>query len=737
MKNFIFNLSLIIIALVSFHGVSYALDSCVVPDGQTYTIDEHSECREVENATGQSIMVPTKTANEWSTGGSSFIDNTPAGVTLGACSAGGGGGSYCTPEHIGLGWSSYAGSKSALSGNYAILGHPEGDHGANLSGAAYVYDVTTGALVNQLLPNDPGQANYFGGATAIDGNIALVGAYRDDSGRGSAYVFDVTTGTQLRKLLAPSRASGDYFGQQVALDGNIGLITAYGDVSGAAHVFNVSTGTHLHKLTPSAAYNGFGTSVDIDGNIGIVGARYDNPNGASSGAAYIFDMTTGAQLHKLVPSDNAAGDQFGISVAIKGNYAVVGAPYNSHTATAGGAAYVFDVTTGAQLYKLIPSNVQDNQLWGGTVEINDNIILVSNLLYVSKKDQYAPGSVFTPFAFDVSTGAELGQSWAYTTRGAGGRTTLALDGNASLLHTNYYSNGAACIQPVPTCSGLTEIASIAVASLDDPEDIVVSGNYAYVSDNDDDSLDIFDISNPAAPVWLSAFTSASLNGAAGIELVGNIIYVNAPYANTLTLVDISNPISPSILSTVAHSSIGSGSLAINNWHVTVDGGYAYVVTSDQVTATGTRGVLTVFNVSNPASPFYVTHLYTEFIQLSDLGVRKEGNLLYMFLDNFRAAVFDVSTPTNPVYLSTNSQLELPVYPNTNTNYYANDEFVLDVTDPNNPKPIFSTNREYGASATLGNYVYAANNTHFTVLQIDTSCQPGIGGGLPASCSPAP
>ncbi len=67
-----------------------AADSYVVNNGTCETIDEHSECRGVVNNTGASIMVPTKSANEWSTGGSSFIDNTPTGVTLNTCSGGAG-----------------------------------------------------------------------------------------------------------------------------------------------------------------------------------------------------------------------------------------------------------------------------------------------------------------------------------------------------------------------------------------------------------------------------------------------------------------------------------------------------------------------------------------------------------------------------------------------------------------------------------------------------------------------
>lgn len=93
-------------------------------------------------------------------------------------------------------------------------------------------------------------------------------------------------------------------------------------------------------LTPIQTYNNpnaygtsandqFGASVATDGNYAIVGAFYDgDAGGTDSGKAYIFDVTTGSLLHTL-HNPNAYGtsdsDYFGYSVAISGNYAVVGA----------------------------------------------------------------------------------------------------------------------------------------------------------------------------------------------------------------------------------------------------------------------------------------------------------------------------------------------------------------------------------------------------------------------------
>lgn len=86
---------LLLIALILFAptgivvGTAYALDRCIVPHAATYTINEHSVCRRVQNnrSTGLPVMVPTKAASEWSTGANSFLNATPVGVTVSSCSA--------------------------------------------------------------------------------------------------------------------------------------------------------------------------------------------------------------------------------------------------------------------------------------------------------------------------------------------------------------------------------------------------------------------------------------------------------------------------------------------------------------------------------------------------------------------------------------------------------------------------------------------------------------------------
>ena len=115
--------------------------------------------------------------------------------------------------------------------------------------------------------------------------------------------------------------------------------------SGSAYLFDTTTGNQIAKLLPDdgEVNNLFGRSVGISGNIAIVGAIFDNDNGTVSGSAYLFDVTTGEQIAKLLASDGAAGDVLGRSVGISGNTAIVGALGNDDNGNNSGSVYLFKV----------------------------------------------------------------------------------------------------------------------------------------------------------------------------------------------------------------------------------------------------------------------------------------------------------------------------------------------------------------------------------------------------------
>src|SRR4051812_21014889 len=66
--------------------------------------------------------------------------------------------------------------------------------------------------------------------------------------------------------------------------------------------------------TDAAANDYFGVSVAVSGGAALVGAMFDDDGGQDSGSAYVLDSTNGAPLGKLTANDAAPMDDFGYSV---------------------------------------------------------------------------------------------------------------------------------------------------------------------------------------------------------------------------------------------------------------------------------------------------------------------------------------------------------------------------------------------------------------------------------------
>jgi hypothetical protein len=144
----------------------------------------------------------------------------------------------------------------------------------------------------------------------------------------------------------------------------------------------------LLKLVASdtADNTSFGMSVAVDGDLAIVGAPGDDVNGSNSGAAYIFSRDLGGldgwgQLKKLVASDADIDDIFGVSVDISGDYAVVGAAAEDGAGTDRGAAYVFYRNQGGpdawgQVKKLTANAAVNSDGFGFAVALDGDTLIV-------------------------------------------------------------------------------------------------------------------------------------------------------------------------------------------------------------------------------------------------------------------------------------------------------------------------------------------------------------------------
>ena len=213
--------------------------------------------------------------------------------------------------------------------------------------------------VAKLTASDAAAFDFFGESVSISGDTALVGAPLDDdagsdSGSASVFVRSGTTWTQQAKLTAGDAAALDQFGESVSISGDTAVVGAFGDDdagvnSGSAYVFvrSGTTWTQQAKLTASDAAAGdqFGRSVSISGDTALVGAVGDDDAGSDSGSAYVFvrSGTTWTQQSKLTAGDAAAFDFFGFSVSISGDTVLVGAQGDDDAGTASGSAYIFEL----------------------------------------------------------------------------------------------------------------------------------------------------------------------------------------------------------------------------------------------------------------------------------------------------------------------------------------------------------------------------------------------------------
>lgn len=299
-------------------------------------------------------------------------------------------------------WDEFGFSVS-IHADLAVIGAP----GAETGGAAFVYrqDPSTAAWLEEdaLIPSDGDLGDLFGWAVSGAGDSIAVGAFGNDEfgdDHGAVYLFlhQPVTGTwsEEQKLSAANGGEDDHFGHSVAIGPDLVAIgRPYADLvedsSGAVHVFTPTGGPGswtesqmLATTAPGAAKEFLGTSVDMSGEVAIAGAPGDKDQAPGSGSATIYRYDAGlAEWHeeaKLLGSYGSEGDEFGISVAIDEDLAVVGAWWDETVAPKTGSAYVFrrDLATGNWLeeQRLIASDADTGDVFGVSVDVSGDVIAV-------------------------------------------------------------------------------------------------------------------------------------------------------------------------------------------------------------------------------------------------------------------------------------------------------------------------------------------------------------------------
>ena len=177
-------------------------------------------------------------------------------------------------------------------------------------------------------------SDSLGASVALSGDTAIVGAPGINGQIGGAFVYVRSGATWTKQAqLTPAEASfGDYAGETVALLGNTALVSVPGRGSAESVYMFQRSGTswkEKKKLVPSdgAATDHFGQSLALSANAVFIGAYEKQVDAnAAQGRVYIFSGSTWDTELKM---DSPAGKQygyFGISLVVDGNRLVVGEP---------------------------------------------------------------------------------------------------------------------------------------------------------------------------------------------------------------------------------------------------------------------------------------------------------------------------------------------------------------------------------------------------------------------------
>jgi hypothetical protein len=314
----------------------------------------------------------------------------------------------------------------ALSGRTAVISAINAKIGDNISqGAAYVFtqaDDGSWSEVQKLVASDGQPVDWFGSAVAMSGSTIVVGAYGahydDQAMRGALYVFNQVDGswTQTQQLVADDGDVGDQLGMSVALSGSTLLASAPGKTlgenyaQGAVYAFTATDGvwTQAQKILAEdgAASDQLGTSLALDGDTALIGAVWHH---SGHGVVYALDRIDGVwtAAQQLAATDGAtprpAGiglpttDNFGLSVALQGGTALIGAdliPVNGNDGQ--GVVYRFARQGGAWSGTLtfIASDGMVNDYLGCAVAFDGANVLAGAFGYTPDFDHYQQGAAY-------------------------------------------------------------------------------------------------------------------------------------------------------------------------------------------------------------------------------------------------------------------------------------------------------------------------------------------------------
>ena len=313
------------------------------------------------------------------------------------------------------------GTSVAVDGGFMAVGAPYSTSATN-SGVVKVFDSTSGALLYVLASPSPAAGDSFGNSVAISGTrvVASAPGWFGANRFGSAYVYDLSGATPtvpVATLNNPVPVTEDHFGWSVAISGTRVVVGSHFDDIGAtdagsAYVYELSSATPsvpvatLNNPGPAAG-DFFGLAVAISGTRVVVGAYSDDTGASGAGSAYVYDLsgaTPTVPVRTLNNPGPEAGDAFGFSVAISGTRVVVGVPNDYTGAVGAGIAYVYDLASATPTVPVRTLNNPDSGPAAGDRFGNSVAIFGTRVVVGARGDDAGAFNSGSAYVYDLSGG---------------------------------------------------------------------------------------------------------------------------------------------------------------------------------------------------------------------------------------------------------------------------------------------------------------------------------------------
>ena len=322
----------------------------------------------------------------------------------------------------------------ALHGTIGAVGAPEaGEDGAE-PGAVYLFEKEgdTWNEVQKIVPTGEGAGAEFGKSVAVYEDIVLVGAPEqriNDDPVGAAYVYELEDGQIVdeQQIIYGDFSFVNEFGESVALREDLLVVGVPNRGLGAQNfgsvvLYEEMDGDWVFKqeleASDAEAQDVLGSSVAVSGSWLLAGAPGEDQEGSGAGAVYVFQEIEGqwSEAQKLVSPDPNDQDAFGERVSISGPLAVVGASRNDDAANGAGTAYLFayDGMGWQFVEQLFASDAAIGDDFALSIAIDDSVIVAGAS---GENGDTSSESIGAAYFFDlnatsVSSEAES-QVWAW------------------------------------------------------------------------------------------------------------------------------------------------------------------------------------------------------------------------------------------------------------------------------------------------------------------------------------